>query len=352
MWLEGYLHNTVPVQFTPHILIFLSTGNSEMDKSSERFTAEEVRKFLGLNDDYSNSSSSSSSDTNSEDEEFSYPLSDNDRTISETDNEEEIIPPSPKRIRTIIGNQKKNGEDCKLKNGNYQSKQAYKGKATEEHSIPPQTSGINQSSPTVQPSFKSVWQSENDIPVLTKHVEPTTSQNTSTGVTVPEPVFTIQLDMHVPDVTDSPNPEILKNLHDFRNNEDDYPNVQILVNINSEHLTIPLSEYQNLDTASTGNNQILHSSPEQSYLPPQDIHFQFNHPPDNEDDNDYYQIETHTTNSQNPDDLTPITNYLRDEIIDLDLQQGWEKIEPDIIPDHCPFTDSEGINMSTNSHEP
>ena len=183
-----------------------------MDKSSERFTAEEVCKFLGLNDDYSNSSSS---DTNSEDEEFSNPLSDNDRTISETDNEEEIIPPSPKMIKTIIGNEKKNGEDYKLKNRNYRSKQAYKGKATEEHSIPPQTSGINQSSPTAQPSFKSVWQSENDIPVLTKHVELTTSQNTSTGVTVPEPVFTIQLDMHVPDVTDSPNPEILENLHNF-----------------------------------------------------------------------------------------------------------------------------------------
>ena len=30
--------------------------------SCERFTAEEVRKFLGLNDDYSNSSLSSSSD--------------------------------------------------------------------------------------------------------------------------------------------------------------------------------------------------------------------------------------------------------------------------------------------------
>ena len=155
-----------------------------------------------------------------------------------------------------------------------------------EHSIPLQTSGINQSSPTAQPTFKSVCQSENDIPVLTKHVELTTLQNTSTVVTVPEPVFTIQLDMHVPEVTDSPNPEILENLHDFQNNEDDYPNVQILVNINLEHLTVPLSEYQNLDTAS--NNEILHSSPEQSYLPPQDIHFQFNHLPDNEDDNDYY----------------------------------------------------------------
>ena len=79
-------------------LIFLCTANSEMDKSSKKFTAEEVHKFLGLNDDYSNSSSSSSSDTNSEDEE----LCDNDQTISETDDEEEIIPLSPKRIRTII----------------------------------------------------------------------------------------------------------------------------------------------------------------------------------------------------------------------------------------------------------
>ena len=75
-----------------------------MDKSPERFTAEEVHKFLGLNDDYSNSSSS---DTNSEDEQLCYPLSDNDQTISETDNEEEIIPPSPKRIKTFIGNKKK-----------------------------------------------------------------------------------------------------------------------------------------------------------------------------------------------------------------------------------------------------
>ena len=220
----------------------------------------------------------------------------------------------------------------------------------EEHSIPPQASGINQSSPTVQPTLKSVCQSENDIPVLTKHVEPMTLRNTS--ITVPEPVFTIQLHMHVPEVRDFPDAEILENLHGVPNNEDDYPNVQLSVNINSQHLPVLLSEDQNLDTGTAINNEILHSSPEPSYLPPQDNHFQFNHPPDNEDDNDYYQIKTHTTNSQNDDDLTPITNYLRDEIIDSDLQEGWEKIEPDIIPDHCPFTDSEGINMSTNFCEP
>ena len=183
-----------------------------MDKSSERFTAEEVCKFLGLNDDYSNSSSSSS-DTNSEDKQLCYLLSDNDRTISETDNEEEIIPLSPKRIKTFIGNKKKYGEHYILKNGNYENKEVYNQNATEEHSMPLQTSGINQSSPTAQPTLQSVCQSENDMPVLTKHVERTTLQSTS--ITVPEPVFTIQLDMHVPEVRDSPYSEILENLHDF-----------------------------------------------------------------------------------------------------------------------------------------
>ena len=73
-------------------------------------------------------------------------------------------------------------------------------------------------------------QSENDIPVLTKHVELMTLQNTS--ITVPEPVFTIQLDMHVPEVRDSPDAEILENLHGVPNNEDEYPNLQLSVNIN------------------------------------------------------------------------------------------------------------------------
>ena len=119
-----------------------------------------------------------------------------------------------------------------------------------------------------QPTFKSVCQSENDTPLVTKHVELTTLQNTS--ITVPEPVFTIQLDMHVPEVRDSPDAEILENLHGVPNNEDEYPNLQLSVNINSQHLPILLSE------------------PEPSYLPPQDNHFQFNHPPDNEDNNGYY----------------------------------------------------------------
>ena len=62
--------------------------------TSERFTAEEVRKFLGLNDHYSNSSSSSSSDC--ENDNLSNISSDININKSQSD-EEYIIPPSPKR---------------------------------------------------------------------------------------------------------------------------------------------------------------------------------------------------------------------------------------------------------------
>ena len=75
----------------------------------------------------------------------------------------------------------------------------------------------------------------------------------------------------------------------------------------------------------------------------------FNDPNPNVDDSDYYEIETHLTNANNNEQLSPITNYLCDEIIESDVQDHWEKIESDIILDYCQFTDSEGINMSTNS---
>ena len=62
--------------------------------TSERFTAEEVRKFLGFNDDYSNSSSSSSSDCEKDNlSDISLDINTNE---SQSD-EEDIIPPSLKR---------------------------------------------------------------------------------------------------------------------------------------------------------------------------------------------------------------------------------------------------------------
>ena len=62
--------------------------------TSEQFTAEEVRKFSGLNDDYSNSSSSSSSDCENDNlSDISWDINTNE---SQSD-EEDIILPSPKR---------------------------------------------------------------------------------------------------------------------------------------------------------------------------------------------------------------------------------------------------------------
>ena len=54
----------------------------------------QLKKFLGLNDDYSNSSSSSSSDCEQNISEVSSEIS---ATQSKTESEQ-IIPPSPKRI--------------------------------------------------------------------------------------------------------------------------------------------------------------------------------------------------------------------------------------------------------------
>ena len=63
--------------------------------TSERFTAEQVRKILGLNDDYSNSSSSSSSDCeNNNLSDISLDINTNE---SQSDEEDIILPKRGKR---------------------------------------------------------------------------------------------------------------------------------------------------------------------------------------------------------------------------------------------------------------
>ena len=88
---------------------------------------------------------------------------------------------------------------------------------------------------------------------------------------------------------------------------------------------------------------------------------QVTHPPnsfhhtlssDLDDTNDYYEVQTELPNTHSNVQFTPILNYPRDEILDCDIEQGWEKIEPDIIPDHCSFTGTQGINMTTDSQLP
>ena len=86
--------------------------------------------------------------------------------------------------------------------------------------------------------------------------------------------------------------------------------------------------------------------------PPQPNYLQNNLPSDNEENADYYEIHTENTNAPENNHFIPIVNYSRDKIVDSDVQEGWERIQPDIIPNHRPFTDNEGLNMSTDSHQP
>ena len=121
-------------------------------------------------------------------------------------------------------------------------------------------------------------------------------------------------------------------------------------------LLVPLQNNTN-DTTSIQNGITLLTNT----LPPSDSHnqpIQLTHPPnsfqdtlssDVEDTNDYYEVQTELPNTDSNVQFTQIVNYPRDEILDCDIEQGWEKIQPDIIPDHCPFTGTQGINMSTDS---
>ena len=82
---------------------------------------------------------------------------------------------------------------------------------------------------------------------------------------------------------------------------------------------------------------------------------------------DYYEIEPNTSTgnlqwNQNFQ-LNPISNFSRDTELKEDLLNGWNKVKNDEVPyhgpftdfevpDHGPFTDFEGLNFSTESHNP
>ena len=165
---------------------------------------------------------------------------------------------------------------------------------------------------------------------------------------VPEPVFTIDLGIQL--LPGSP----------FQNGN----NVQIIhtpVNEIIENVQLPVPLQNNTqDTTFIQNGITLPTN----ILPPSDSYnqpIQLTHPPnsmqdtlslDVEEINNYYEVQTELPNRDSNLQFTPIVNYPRDEILDCDIEQGWEKIQPDIIPDHCPFTGSLGLNMSTDSRLP
>ena len=309
--------------------------------TSERFTAEEVRK----------SSSSSSSDC--ENDNLSDISSDINTNESQSD-EEDIIPPSLKRgkgtenksVQKIDGISRNQAGKHNISTTGSTSNPLYENTVSVQY----QTSGSTQSLtshniPAVQ--WNQHQHVEIETPTTTNHVEHNLESIIFQNA-VPEPVFTIDLGIQI--LPGSP--------LQYENN------IQIIytpVNEISENVQLPVPLQNNTnDTTSIQNGITLPTNT----LPPSDSHnqpIQLTHPPnsfqdtlssDVEDTKDYYEVQTELPNTDSNVQFTPIVNYPRDEILDCDVEQGWEKIQPDIIPDHCPITGTQGINMSTDSHLP
>ena len=63
---------------------------------------------------------------------------------------------------------------------------------------------------------------------------------------------------------------------------------------------------------------------------------------------DYYKVELHPTPSNPSLAFIPITNYVRNTVVE-DVLNGWGKIDIDEVPDHGPFTDIKSLNFYTKS---
>ena len=169
--------------------------------TSERFTAEQVRKFLGLNDDYSNSSSSSSSDCENDNlSDISLDINTNE---SQND-EEDIIPPSLKRgkrtenksVQKIDGISKNQAGKHNISTTSGTSNPLYKNTVSVQY----QTSGSTQS--LMSHNILAIQQNQHqhveiETPTMTNHVE----HNLESVIfqnAVPQPVFTIDLGIQIP----------------------------------------------------------------------------------------------------------------------------------------------------------
>ena len=282
-------------------------------------------------------SSSSSSDNNSQDNlslDFSG-ITDDD--INESDNEL-IIPPSPKRIKTITPNRKKLEEATNsITNTCIEHVDVHSITSGNNHSL--HTTSIHKAQPTdeMHTEFKS------------NHDEESSLLNFELAT---EPLVTIQLDIppldeHTSTTSNSNTVEQLEDVPVLAQGTGQNQN-EVPVNTSPTFINITVPESENTD----------HSLQMQS-SPPHEIEFPQEYNTDNqlrtsesEDQNEYYEVETEPTPPDITDLCTPITNYSTDQINDLDLANGWEKIEPDIKPDHGPFTGIQGLNMSGNSREP
>ena len=400
-----------------------------MDKSNQKpgttFTAEQVRHYLGLDNDYDNDCSTSSSDNNSQ-EDFTLDSTSSSLTdidLDESDNET-IIPPLPKRIKTL-NSKRTNGKivtntciqadmssTCRKQEhgkGAYTAQNTTSGNHpslitlhTEEDSFTPVEAktdtqlnstgdhGKQNVSYQFQPGTEPVntvpytctgiqfWpsgkrQEHRTSTVPKKQTDSSIADNTSletlenspttytpTSETpvlyrgndfdqstlpqfeqVPEPVFTIQLD--IPPI----NEDTLISTNTVQIHVPTQEPVQ-----NQHIIPVPVSIHGHQPQCT-----VTEICPGTQSSPPHEIEFRPDYHPHNElsdieVQNVYYEVETEPTPPDIIDRCTPITNYARDQINELDVANGWEKIEPDVIPDHGPFTGIQGINMGGNSREP
>ena len=289
--------------------------------TSEQFTAKEVRKFLGLNDDYSNSSSSSSSDCENDNlSDISLDINTNE---SQSD-EENIIPSSPKRgkrtenksVQKIDGISRNQAGKHKISTTGGTSNPLYENTV----SVQDQTSGSTQS--LTLHNIPAVQQNQHqhveiETPTMTYHVE----HNLESVIfqnPVPEPVFTIDLGIQILPGSPLQNENHIQIIHTPANEISE--NVQ---------LPVPLQNNTN-DTTSIQNGITLPTNT----LPPSNSHnqpIQLTHPPnsfqdtlssDVEDTNNYYEVQTEIPNTDSNVQFTLIVNYPRDEIPDCDIEQG------------------------------
>lgn len=354
-------------------------------KRGKTFTAEQVRHYLGLDNDYDDDCSSSSSDNNSQEDSTldSTSTSLSDINVSESDNET-IIPPSPKRIKSY--NSKRTSEKivrstCILAGLSSTCTKQEHGKPSCTVRRICRTPGTNPSPSPVTLHTTPHTAAETDthlnrtgnhdkqksVHVLAQEMQPrsdptntvsdtfihsssngkeenhstctgtsteqnnlTYSRNTSIELQpVPEHVFTIQLD--IPPL----NPESI-------------------VTDNTSPINLP----EQVPSQSCQHQSTVNDNPpeNETNLPPESpIQYQLandNYLSDIEDQHEYYEVEIEPTPPDITDLYTPITNYSRDQVNEVDVANGWEKIEPDIIPDYGPFTGIQGINMDGHSREP
>ena len=137
---------------------------------------------------------------------------------------------------------------------------------------------------------------------------------------VPEPVLTIYLGIRI--LPGSP-----------LQNENYVQIIHTPVNQISGNVQIPVPLQNNTKDTSIQNRITLPTNT----LPLSDSHnqlIQLTHPPnsfhdtlssDVEDTNNYYEVQTELSNTDSNVQFTPIVYYPRDEILDCDIEQGWEK---------------------------